>query len=362
MRSAIVTNLPVAHLASTPATARPVVRHSQQPAVVSFHALGTAVSVLLTAPAWREKAGAILRAELAAVDVACSRFRADSELFRLNNAGGREIAISRRLAGALAAALAAARATDGDVDPTCGRALIGLGYDRDFAKIPRDGTVPLRAGRLRITVTPAAGWRAVELDERRGTARLPAGVALDLGATAKALAADQAAERIAAAVGGGVLVNLGGDIRAVGPPPDGGWRIGIVDELAPHQSPDTAPQAQAVVITDGGLATSGTTARAWRRGGIGLHHIIEPATGLPAQTCWQSVSVAAASCLDANIASTAAVIRGERAVTWLSELRLPARLVRHNGSVLALAGWPADSQPGAGRGQAAGNGWAGGPV
>jgi thiamine biosynthesis lipoprotein len=182
----------------------------------------------------------------------------------------------------------------------------------------------------------------VELDEQRCIARLPAGVALDLGATAKALAADQAAERIAAAVGCGVLVNLGGDIRAAGPPPDGGWRVGIVDELDPGASPDEASKAQAVVIADGGLATSGTTARRWRRGGAELHHIIEPATGLPARTCWRAVSVAAASCLDANIASTAAVIRGERAAAWLGELRLPARLVRHDGSVLTVAGWPAD--------------------
>jgi thiamine biosynthesis lipoprotein len=202
----------------------------------------------------------------------------------------------------------------------------------------------------------------VEFDDQRRIVRLPAGVALDLGATAKALAADQAAERIAAAAGCGVLVNLGGDIRAAGPPPDGGWRIGIVDDLSPGESPDTMPPAQAVVITDGGLATSGTAARAWRRGGADLHHIIEPATGLPARTCWRAVSVAAASCLDANIASTAAVIRGERAISWLSELRLPARLVRQDGSVLTLAGWPAASRHDAGHGHAAGNGSAGCPA
>jgi thiamine biosynthesis lipoprotein ApbE len=357
-----VTHLPATHRARTPATTQPAVRHSREPVAVSFRAIGTVASVLLTEPGWCEKAGAILRAELDAVDAACSRFRADSELSRLNNAGGREVAISRRLAGALAAALAAARATDGDVDPTCGRALAGLGYDRDFAELTRDGNPRLRAGRLRITVTPAAGWRAVELDERRSTVRLPAGVALDLGATAKALAADQAAERIAAAVDCGVLVNLGGDIRAAGPPPDGGWRIGIVDELAPHESPDTAPPAQAVVITDGGLATSGTTARAWRRGGADLHHIIEPATGLPARNCWRTASVAAASCLDANMASTAAIIRGEQAVAWLSELRLPARLVRHDGSVLTLAGWPTGDHQGAGHGQAAEDGSTGCPA
>lgn len=345
-----MTHLPAMRPAGLPAITAPAAG-SPEPAAVSFRAIGTVATVLVTEPGRREEAGAILRAELAAVDAACSRFRADSELSRLNSAGGREVAISRRLARALAVALAAAQVTDGDVDPTCGRSLAGLGYDRDFADLAQDRHPWPRAGRLRIAVVPAAGWRTVRLDERRGTARLPAWAALDLGATAKALAADQAAERIAAAVGCGVLVNLGGDIRAAGPPPDGGWRVGIVDDLAPGESPDAARRAQAVVITDGGLATSGTGARSWRRGGADLHHIIEPATGLPARTCWRAVSVAAASCLDANIASTAAVIRGERAVAWLGELRLPARLTRHDGTVLTLAAWPADDT-GAAAGQA----------
>jgi thiamine biosynthesis lipoprotein len=117
-----------------------------------------------------------------------------------------------------------------------------------------------------------------------------------------------------------------------------------------------------VVIRDGGLATSGTSARRWSRGTAALHHIVDPRTGLPARTSWRTVSVAAATCLDANIASTAAVIRGERAISWLSELRLPARLARPDGSVLTLAGWPAASRHDAGHGHAAGNGSAGCPA
>jgi len=335
-------------------------------ASASWRALGTGVQVTVTDAGQLAAARGMLEADLAAVDLACSRFRPDSEIVGLDRvmsgAAAGPATVSPLLAEAVAVALRAARLTDGDVDPTCGRALIDLGYDRDFAGIVQDAAAPPRAGRPRITVSCAAGWRAVEFDDQRSTVRLPAGVALDLGATAKALAADQAAERIAEAAGCGVLVNLGGDIRAAGPPPGGGWRIGIVDELAPGQSPDTVPPAQAVVITDGGLATSGPSARAWRRGGADLHHIIEPATGLPARTCWRAVSVAAASCLDANIASTAAVIRSERAVSWLSELRLPARLTRQDGSVLTLAGWPAASRHGAGYGPAAEDGSTGCPA
>ena len=329
--------------------------HPGEPAAVTFRALGTVVSVLVTEPRARDAAGAILGAELDAVDAACSRFRADSELSRLNRAGGREITISRRLADALAAALAAARATDGDVDPTCGRALIGIGYDRDFAEVRRDSESGLLTGRpgftgtSGLTGTSAGGWRAVELDLPRCTARLPAGVLLDLGATAKALAADRAAVHIAAEVGCGVLVNLGGDIRVAGRAPDGGWRVGIVDDLGPGEAPEAAAPAQTIAITDGGLATSSTKVRAWRRGGNTVHHIVVPATGRPAQTCWQTVSVAAASCVDANAASTAAIIRGERAPGWLSMLRLPARLVRDDGTVQTVGAWPA-----AGGGPAAG--------
>jgi thiamine biosynthesis lipoprotein len=302
---------------------------------VTFPALGTTASVLVTDPGAGRLAVTILRAELSAIDAACSRFRADSELTRLNRARGREVGISPLLTEALAAALAAAAATGGDVDPTCGRSLIGLGYDRDFADVRRGG------GQAEITVTPAAGWEAVELDPLRQVARIPEGVILDLGATAKALAADRAAVRIAAQAGCGALVNLGGDIRVAGPPPSSGWHIEIADDAGFDGPPPGSRPGHSVIITGGGLATSSPAVRAWRRGGAELHHIVEPGTGLPARTCWRAVSVASASCVDANAASTAAIIRGDRAPRWLASLRLPARLVRPDGTALTVAGWAA---------------------
>jgi thiamine biosynthesis lipoprotein len=96
---------------------------------------------------------------------------------------------------------------------------------------------------------------------------------------------------------------------------------------------------QDISVFDGGLATSGTTARQWRRGGIDLHHIIDPSTGLPARTPWVMVSVAAATCVEANAAATAALIMGERAAAWLEERRLPARLVDVRGAVCFAGGW-----------------------
>jgi thiamine biosynthesis lipoprotein len=243
-------------------------------------------------------------------------------------------------AEALQAALTAAALTDGDVDPTCGGSLVRLGYDRDFAEVRADTSALTRAA------APAPGWRLVELDPERRTVRVPAGIVLDLGATAKALAADRAAARISAAVNGGVLVNLGGDIRVAGPPPAGGWRVGILDDLVCAAGAGQAGPAgpgRAVIIRDGGLATSSTRARAWQRGGTRLHHIIVPGTGLPVDSCWRTVSVAAATCVDANTASTAAILRGERAPQWLDELHLPARLVRRDGTTIIVGGWPASS-------------------
>jgi thiamine biosynthesis lipoprotein len=245
------------------------------------------------------------------------------------------VQLSPLLTEAVAVALHAARQTDGDVDPTIGDALAVIGYDRDFALMPADGPP------VKLTVRAAPGWRLVQLDEQHRTLTLPPGMTLDLGATAKAWAADRSAARLASALGCGVLVGLGGDIAVAGQAPDGGWRIRVQDVTGRPEDPPDGPSA-VVAIRDGGLATSSTTARRWRRGGTALHHILDPRTGLPAPVHWRTVSVAAASCAQANTASTAAIIRGEKAVDWLANLGLPARLVDAAGNVQTVAGWPAD--------------------
>jgi len=304
-------------------------------------ALGTYATVATTDPAALARAYALLTAELMAVDAACSRFRRGGELWRVNHARGRPVRVGPLLAQALAVALAAARLTDGDVDPTCGTSLARLGYDRDFARARR------RTSALRQPAIPAPGWHSVDFDPELGQVRVAAGVVLDLGATAKALAADRAALTIEAELGCGVLVNLGGDIRVAGSPPAAGWRVGIADDTGFDAGP--GPETgHTVLICTGGLATSGTAVRSWRRGSARLHHIIVPATGLPAQSCWRAASVAAATCVDANTASTAAILRGERAAAWLAGLGLPARLVRHSGEAVTIAGWPAEASTGNG--------------
>ena len=288
---------------------------------------------MVTEPGGLPKARRLLEDDLAEVDAACSRFRADSEIRSLT---GGQHQVSPLLAEAIAVALRAARLTDGDVDPTVGAAMSAAGYDRDFQLIEPNGPP------LSLTVRQVPGWREVRLDGR--SLILPKGVQLDLGATAKAWAADRSAARIASQLGCGVLVSLGGDIAVAGPPPAAGWRIRVQDVTGAPGDPPAGPYAL-IAICDGGLATSSTAARRWQRGGDVLHHILDPRTGLPAEPVWRTVSVAAGSCADANAASTAAVIRGRRALGWLTRLGLPARLVDATGAVFTVAGWPDSEGP-----------------
>jgi len=318
---------------------------TQPEAAASWRAIGTSVHLLVTEERALGPARRLLREDLAALDAACSRFRADSEIVALDHAptDGRgrtePVQVSPLLAGALAVALRAARLTAGDVDPTVGGALSAAGYDRDFALVRRDGPP------VRLTVRSVPGWQQIELDEASRLLSLPAGTRLDLGATAKAWAADRAASRIAAELGCGTLVNLGGDIAVGGTVPDGGWRVRVQDITGRPDEPPAGPSA-VIAIRSGGLATSSTAARRWRRGGDVLHHILDPRSGRPAAPVWRTVSVAAGTCADANMASTAAIIRGEGALAWLAGLGFPARLVAESGAVVTLGGWPPD-QPSA---------------
>ncbi|WP_200303414.1 FAD:protein FMN transferase [Streptomyces adelaidensis] len=308
-------------------------------AATDWRALGTSVRLVVTDPALLDSCNLLLVRHLAEVDAACSRFREDSELSALNTAEGRPVKVSPLLAEALAVALRAARATDGAVDPTVGSAMEALGYDRDFTLVQEDDRP------MRLAVKRVPGWSLVELDRATNTVTLPPGVRLDLGATAKAWAADRAARTLARAAGCGILVSLGGDTAVAGEPPAGGWRIRVQDETAPVAELPRHGSYATVGIRSGGLATSGTTARRWRRGDQNLHHIVDPRTGHPATTPWRTVSVAAATCADANAASTAALVKGESAARWLSRLGLPARLVTHDGTVVATQGWPNSARP-----------------
>jgi len=306
-----------------------------------LEAFGTVALVAVAEPGngSLERAVAAVERTVAEFDVACSRFRADSELTALNASAGKAVRVGPVLLEAVSAALRAARLTEGDVDPTVGGALIALGYDRDFAEVS-SRTVSAPAVSRPMVSRPLArvpGWRTVHVDVDQSTIRTAPGVILDLGATAKALAADRAAAAALDAAGCGVLVSFGGDLAIAGVALEEGWRVRVTDD---HRAGVDAP-GQWILLHSGGLATSSTVVRRWWTAtGTAAHHLVDPATARPVDSVWRTVSVAADSCLDANIASTAAIVRGEAAVPWLEQIGLPSRLVRDDLTVRHVAGWP----------------------
>ncbi len=300
----------------------------------AWHALGTTVELRLVDPVGLDAARAGVERELDAIDCTCSRFREDSELSRLNARAGYPVRVSPLLLEALDLAIAAATLTEGDVDPTVGRALELGGYDRDWRRLEVPRGEAVASGRVLYALI---GWRTIGLDRARSMVRVPQGVRLDLGATAKAWAADRAAAAASTLAATGALVSLGGDIATCGTAPAGGWKIRVAED---HRSALDAA-GQTISIRSGGLATSSTAVRRWSHAGSTMHHIIDPRTGLPARGPWRTVSVAAEDCAQANIASTAALIRGGGAIAWLTRQQLPSRLVDDDGAVTTLGDWPA---------------------
>lgn len=298
-----------------------------------IRAFGTTVTLALHESDGIARAESVLREQLDFIDRACSRFRPDSEIWNLYLTGGRSVRVSTLLFELIAIACDIAERTGGAVDPTVGGAVEGLGYDRDFSEVRS------RTGPLQYEPCPAPGWWRIGLDATTSSVQVPTGVRLDLGATAKAFAADHAARAIAGELKGGVLLSIGGDVSVAGQAPPGGWPVGIaVDSSTPPWA-----TAQVVSISSGGLASSSTCVRTWRRGAGQLHHIVDPATGDVASAYWKLVTVAAGSCLDANAASTAAIVWGARALGELQRLELPARLVRHDGLVVLVGDWPTEA-------------------
>lgn len=235
-----------------------------------------------------------------------SRFRPGSELSAVNGLAGRVVRVSEDFARLVETALRAAAATDGLVDPTLGRALAAAGYDRDFAGVRDRDEAPSPAGPGR--------WREVRLSCR--FLAVPAGVVLDLNGVVKSATVDEAA----ALLDGDGFVSAGGDVAVRGPQP-----VGL-------------PGGGAVLVGSGGIATSGTTRRRWRRAGALQHHLIDPGTGRPSGSPWQQVTVVAASCLEADVAAKAAFLLGETGPAWLDERDLAGRFLAA-GRTLESEAW-----------------------
>jgi FAD:protein FMN transferase len=298
--------------------------------VRTWPAIGTHATVVVQRPDHADAAEMILRAEIDVFDRACSRFRGDSELQVVHAHAGRPVPVSDALFEALAVACAVAHRTAGAVDPTIGNAIERLGYDRDLSEVGR------QPGSALLDLDPAIGYMHVQLDRGRRTVRIPRGVKLDLGSSAKALIADRAAARIAGAVGAGALVSIGGDVAVAGEPPPEGWAVGI----AVSSSRPAGEADQVVAIRRGGLASSSPSVRRWTVGDREVHHIVDPMTGDCVSPYWTLVSATGADCVEANAVTTAALVWGHQALRRVPSFDQAVRLVRHDGRIFSLNGWP----------------------
>lgn len=275
-----------------------------------------------------QQAKALVDSVLTDVELASSRFRDDSELMHLARTGANATPISATLAMLVDGALQSARASDGNVDPLLGHDLVESGYDRDIQQLPQTSVhgVQISQRPLRPIL-----WPQIKLEGNKLT--LPQGTALDLGATAKATAADWAAARVAEELNTAVLISLGGDIATAGVT-DAPWQVIVQDT-------EDDPGQQISLQAGFALATSSTRKRRWSNRGLPMHHILDPAFGLPAEPLWSSITVAAPTCLVANTYSTAGIVRGTKALDWFESLNLAARLVDSDFQVHRTSRWPA---------------------
>jgi FAD:protein FMN transferase len=291
-----------------------------------FRAMGTTISMLL--PENQVEMGAeIVRTLFAEWEQALSRFLPESELSRLNQQAGTPVAVSNLLYDVLATALTAAQATEGVYDPALLEQLEQLGYDRNFDDIPVKRFDPIIPGE------PGGRWRGIKVDPIRRQVTLPAGIKLDFGGIAKGMAVDASLEKLHQNGISSALVNAGGDLSVLGLPPSAEqWIVAV-----PGQK-----QYWTIPLHHGSIATSGIAHRHWLQGNIVRHHILDPRTGLPAQSDLWSVTVVADRCEQAEVAAKVAFILGSKAgAEFLHQNRIAGLLVHGDGTWETVEPWPA---------------------
>jgi thiamine biosynthesis lipoprotein len=296
----------------------------------AFDAMGSTVELVLVGGTRRSATVAFATAEALAEkwERTFSRFRPESELSRLNRAGG-PFRPSGLLFDAVEAAVSAAWATDGLFDPTILPAILSLGYDRSYARIMAAGGEV--AGTIGAIDSPPCGrWRDIVLDRSRKVIDMPDGALLDLGGIAKGMYADRLADTLSRWQGG--MVSAGGDMRLWGRSPEGeSWIVGIEDPDRPGE--DIAW----FETTGGGVATSGTNRRHWRLAGDEVHHLIDPRTARPVEGDLRVVTVVAATATDAEVAATALFVAGGiQEASWLVSTMTLAAGVDRAGQVRML--------------------------
>ncbi len=302
------------------------------PTSQKWTAWSCAVDVTVTDPAALTAAAALVRTLMDEVDGAVSRFRTDSDLQRVNRGGGRLVPVRSLTAELVAVALDAAATTGGVVHPALGTVLEKLGYDRDIEQV--------RTSRCSDDDLPCAGdippWSGIRLDADLRLVSVPAGAALDLGATAKAWTVDEAAHRIHQRFGCAALVGIGGDVASAGTPAQS-WRIDVAERRG--------GPAVRVDLAFGGLATSSTQGRTWQsQRREHRHHLVDPRTGRPAEARWRTATVWAPSALEANIASTWLLVEPDAAAAWIEASGFAARMIDHDGVAARRGAWPMEER------------------
>jgi thiamine biosynthesis lipoprotein len=278
------------------------------------------MELLLEAEPTRENAAAMseVEAEFHRLDALLSRFRPDSELSVLNRCGA--LFVGPELLDVVELALAARSRTGGRFDPTVHDAVVAAGYDRTFSALPPDTPEPDgRAG------APCGG--VVTVDREQSLIGLEPGFRLDLGGIAKGYAADRTSDRLC--LHGPCLVNAGGDLRIRGARRSGPWTVGV----------ETPDGPITLALSRGAIATSTRDRRRWRRGGEERHHLVDPATGRPAETDLVRVTVVAHTAVEAEIHAKSFFLAGEReAVREARELGVPSVLVTGDGRTVRAGG------------------------
>lgn len=279
-----------------------------------FKAMATPCEVRLETndAALAETVGRVASAEAARIERKFSRYRGDSVVGRINASGGREIAVDAETADLLDFAQQCFEISDGLFDITSGvlrRAWHFDGSDR----VPDEAQIaPLRA---------LVGWHRVRW--KRPALVLPAGMEIDLGGLAKEYAVDTTLAAVARVTSRPALVNFGGDLRVSGPRTYGArWNVAI-------ESVETAGHVAGLLeLADGALATSGDARRFLLKDGVRYSHILDPRTCRPVENAPRSVTVAAATCVEAGLVATLAALQGRHAETFLKDEGVRAWCIR----------------------------------
>lgn len=226
-----------------------------------------------------------------------TRFEPTSEVSHINAHAGIPVEVSPETVLLVGLAVTAWAWTEGRYDPTVLPALLAAGYDRDFAAL--DKALPGADAAV-----PATGCTGVTVDAERSTVTIPVGTSLDFGGIAKGLAADLVVGDLLDGGAIGACVNIGGDLRATGVSPQrGGWLVGV-------DHPQGHFLAGCLRVVDGAVATTSRMKRTWGPVSSHLHHVIDPASGRPARTSVQSVTVVADEGWYAEALAKAAFLAG----------------------------------------------------